>query len=113
LQRSRPNRPARSKEAAMDVYIVELSFGNERLDLLATAMRDACRVAGISQRATEMDDPETSRLRLQMAKTILEEIYGGEFDPVALRVAALRSTMYCCVSDGELRPSSVSRACSL
>jgi len=97
----------------MDVFVVELVPSNERLDLLATAMRDACRVAGISHRATEMDDPETSRLRLRLAKTILEEMYDGECDPAALRVAALRSTMYCCVSDGELRPSSASRACSL
>jgi hypothetical protein len=97
----------------MDVYIVELSSGNERLDLLASVMRDACRVARIGQQATDLDSPATSRLRLQMAKSILEGICCGEQDPARLRVAALRSTMHCCVSDGELLPSSASRTCSI
>ncbi len=97
----------------MDIYVVELSPGNERLELLAYVMREACRIARISHRATELDPPETRRLRLQLAKAILEGMHGGEHDPDILRVAALRSTMHCCVSDGEVLPSSASRACML
>jgi hypothetical protein len=87
----------------MDVVIVELAPDNDRLLILALAMRDACRVAGIPEQAAESEAGETNRLRLLLARSIIEGLHCGESDPVKLRVAALRSTMCCCVSEGELR----------
>lgn len=80
--------------------VVTIAPDHERLDLLGFVIREACGVAGISQKATESEAQETSRLRVHLARKILEGINCGERDPAKLRVAALRSTMHCCVSEG-------------
>jgi hypothetical protein len=82
----------------MDVMVIAPE--RERLDLLGLVIREACRVAGISPIATESETKEISRLRLKLARSILEGISCGERDPAKLRVTALRSTMHCCVSEG-------------